>query len=171
MALLTPDLGFIFWHTIILFVSILLLSKYAWKPILQAIKQREEAYEKAIEQMREARKEVKEVEVKKGAILKEAHAESDRIIKQAITSKEALLEEAEEDALKAKQRMLDNAMHLIELEKQATAAAIKKQTVALVIHTTEKLISKELTQDPAQQKLIQKMITEVEATQTPSLSG
>lgn len=171
MELLTPDLGFIFWHTIILFTSILILGRYAWKPILQAIKAREKAYADAIQEMQEAREEIKQVESKKEGIIKEANAESDRIIQQAIHSKEVLLQEAEEEALQEKQKILDNALQVIELEKQAAASEIKKQTVALVIHTTEKLISKELTQDPAQQKLIQKMITEVEETQASSRNG
>jgi F-type H+-transporting ATPase subunit b len=162
MILLTPDLGFIFWHTIILCVSLVLLGRYAWKPILQAIKAREQAYEKAIAEMQKAQEEVTQVEAKKEKILQAADTESNHILQQAIESKEALLKEAEEEALKEKEYIINNAFKIIELEKQAAQSEIKKHTVALVLHTTEKLITKELIADPAQQKLIQKMITEVE---------
>ena len=165
MSLITPDLGFIFWHTVILSISLLVLGRYAWKPILQAIKAREQAYAQAIDEMKKAQQEVVEVEAKKEGILQKAKLEHDQIVQEAIESKEAILKEAEQEAVKEKKKILDHALKTIELEKQAAQSEVKKQTVALVLHTTEKLISQELVADPVQQKLIQKMISEVEANQ------
>ncbi len=162
MELLTPDLGFVFWHAIILLAAIFVLGKFAWKPILGAIKSREQAYEEAVTQMKAAEKQVKQLHTKKEQIIEAANKESDRIIQQAILSKETILDEAEVQAQQEKQRIMDHAMHTIELEKQAAQSAIKKETISLILHTTEKLIGRELSQEKAQQELIQGMLTEVE---------
>ena len=162
MELLTPDLGFVFWHAIILLAAIILLGKFAWKPILGAIKSREKAYEEAVTQMKAAEKQVQQLHTQKEHIIEEANKESDRIIQQAIVSKEAILDEAETQAQHEKQRIMDHAMHTIALEKQAAQSAIKQETISLILHTTEKLIGRELSQGKAQQELIQGMLTEVE---------
>ena len=164
MALLTPDLGFIFWHTIIFLTSHLVLKRYAWKPILQAIKAREQAYEKSINTIKKAQKEITELQQEKSKIIKSAHTQSNVILEQAMTNREKLLKKAQQEALEEKQKIINHALTTIELEKQAAQSAIKKQTVTLILQTTKKLITQKLTTDPAQHQLIQHMIEEVENT-------
>lgn len=167
MALLTPDLGFIFWHSVILLISLLILSRYAWKPILAAIKAREDVYQQAMLEVRKAKEEMAQLETKKEAMMEEAHAQSDLIIQKAMANKEALLEAAEEEATKAKQRIMAEAHQSIALEQEQARTAVKAQTVALVLHTTEKLIAQQLVASPQQQKLIEQMMEEVETEENP----
>ena len=167
MALLTPDLGFIFWHSVILLISLLILSRYAWKPILAAIKAREDVYQQAMLEVRKAKEEMAQLETKKEAMMEEAHAQSDLIIQKAMANKEALLEAAEEEATKARQRIMAEAHQSITLEQEQARAAVKAQTVALVLHTTEKLIAQQLVASPQQQKLIEQMMEEVETEKNP----
>lgn len=171
MALLEPQLGFIFWHTVIFLVTLTLLSRYAWKPILHAIKSREEAYAQAAHEMKQAQKEVVQLKKKQKEILEEAYTQSDRILQEALESKEVILEKAEKEALQKRQQIIERALQAIELERQAAASELKERAVELVLHTTEKLIVQKLAKDPAQHEAIQAMIEEVEKRNNISYSS
>ena len=162
MALLTPDLGFIFWHFMIFLLVLFVLGRYAWKPILAFIEAREQAYEEAVATIKKAESTLEEVADKKAAIIADAHAESKGIVENAITQKTAIIKAAKAEGMKEKEQIVAHALQVIELEKKSAQSALKKQTVALVIQTTEKLIRQELVPSPAQEKLIQEMISEVE---------
>ncbi|MEM7361663.1 MAG: F0F1 ATP synthase subunit B [Bacteroidota bacterium] len=163
MELLKPDVGFMFWHSAIMLLTFLVLGRFAWKPLLMFIKEREEAYRKAIAERQKIAKEIAQVETTKEKILEEAHAKSDLIIQEALDSKEALLQAATQEGDAQKQKIIEDALQVIAEERQATQSALKKQTVELVIHTTEKLLTKELSETHNQQKLIEKMINDVES--------
>lgn len=162
MQLLTPDPGFIFWHAVILVVAFALLSKFAWRPILGALRKREQAYEKAAQQLLTAKKKEKELKVMEEEMVKKAHLKSDRIIKEALESREVILESAEKEASQQKKEMIDRALQTIDLEKRAAESLIKKQVVSLVVDTTEKLLGEKMNQEAEQNLLIERMIEDVE---------
>ena len=166
-ALLTPDVGFIFWHSVIMLMTLFVLGRFAWNPLLQFIKARENAHQKAIETRQQIATEIANVEKRKEHILEEAHAQSDLIIQKALDEKQALLQMATQQANQEKERIIQEGLQAIDEEKRATQSAIKKQTAALIIHTTEKLLAQQLNQGNIHQKLIEKMIHDVETTPTP----
>lgn len=164
MELLSPDFGFIFWHSMIMLATFLILGRFAWKPLLRFIKTREEAHQKAILERKEAQKEIETVEATKANILQKAEKEKETIMQQALQEKEDLLENAEKEALEKKKKIVAEGLKVIAHEKEMAQSALKKQTVAIILNTTEKLIAKELTQTKEQQQLIEKMMAEVETT-------
>ena len=162
-ALLTPNAGFIFWHSVIMLVTFFVLGRFAWKPLLTFIKAREQAHQKAIEERQQIAKEVAAVEATKEKILQQAKEEEGAILQKALEDKEALLKEAEKEALEEKKKIIADALKIIAREREMAQSALKKQTVALIIHATEKLLTKELSQSSTQQKLIKQMIHDVES--------
>ena len=98
MNLITPDFGLVFWQTIILLVVLYILGKFAWRPILQAIQERERNIEQAITAATVARKTVERVQAEQTLLIEQTHAEREKIIAAALATQKAILQEAKEEA-------------------------------------------------------------------------
>lgn len=152
--------GLFFWQILIFGLLVWLLNKFAWKPILNAVNEREEGIRKALEEADKARQEMAELNASNEKILKEARAEREKMLKEAREIKEALISEAKDEAKMQADKIITQAKTTIENEKQAAIVELKKQVAELSVGIAEKVIKEELSNKDKQIKLIDKMLDE-----------
>lgn len=152
--------GLFFWQILIFVLLVWLLNKFAWKPILNAVNEREEGIKKALEEADKARQEMAELNASNEKILKEARAEREKMLKDAREIKESLISEAKDEAKMQADKIITQAKTTIENEKQAAIVELKKQVAELSVGIAEKVIKEELSNKDKQIKLIDKMLDE-----------
>jgi F-type H+-transporting ATPase subunit b len=161
MQLVTPGIGLIFWMLVSFSLVLYVLGKYAWKPIMKGIHQREDSIEKALEAANDAKKEMLQLKAGNEQLLRDAKDERDALMRDARKVKEAILEEAREKANEEAARILENARENIQYEKMAAINELKNQIATISIEIAEKVIGKELENKKAQQELTEKLLKEV----------
>ena len=161
MDLITPEIGLIFWQTIVFLVLILILAKFAWKPILGAVKQREDSINDALSSAETARKELQNLKADNEKLMKETRAERDAILKEARELKEKVLADASEEAQKKADKIVAQAKESIQQEKKAAMVEIKAQVADLSIEIAENLVRKELSSKEKQHQMIDDMLGDV----------
>ncbi|OUD48395.1 ATP synthase F0 subunit B [Flavobacterium psychrophilum] len=147
---------------IILFVGlILLLKKFAWKPILDAVNEREDGIKNALLSAENARTEMQNLQADNQRILQEARLERDNMLKDAREIKEKMIADSKTEAQAQGIKMIEQAKAAIESEKNAAMAELKSQVSNLSIEIAEKLLKDELSNKDAQTKLVEKMLGDV----------
>lgn len=158
MELITPEFGLFFWQTIVFLVLMYIMAKFAWKPILNSVRNREQSINDALASAENARKEMQNLKADNDQLLKEARAERDAILKEARELKEKVISEASEDAKVKADKIVADAKRSIELEKQSAMAELKNHVAELSVEIAEKIIRKELSSEKEQHQMIEKMI-------------
>lgn len=153
--------GLFFWQAIILVVLILLMVKFAWKPIMESITAREEGIKDALLSAENAKKEMQDLQANNERILQEARLERDTMLKEAREIKEKMIADAKEDAQVQGQKMIEQAKASIEGEKNAAMAELKAHVSSLSLEIAEKLLKDELSNKEAQVKLVEKLLDDV----------
>lgn len=147
--------------TILFLALIALMVKFAWKPILNAVEERESGIKNALASAEEARKEMQNLQADNERILKEARTERDTMMKEAREIKESMLTEAKDEAKAEAAKIIAQAQATIESEKQAAISDIKNQVAELSVGIAEKVVKKELAGDKEQSQLIEQLLKEV----------
>ncbi|MER3375857.1 MAG: F0F1 ATP synthase subunit B [Allomuricauda sp.] len=155
------SLGLFFWQTVLFGLLLFLLYKFAWKPILKAVNDREEGIKNALDAADAAKKEMQNVTADSEKLLKEARAERDALLKEAREIKEGIVSEAKEQAKVEGDKMIKQAQATIESEKKAAVAEIKAQVANLSLEIAEKVIKEELSDKKKQQKLVDDMLGDI----------
>ena len=150
--------GLFFWQTIIFVGLILLLKKFAWKPILDAVNEREEGIKNALLSAENAKKEMQNLQSDNQRILQEARLERDSMLKEAREMKEKVIADSKLEAQAQGQKMIEQAKAAIQSEKNAAMAELKSQVSSLSLEIAEKLLKDELSNKEAQVKLVEKML-------------
>lgn len=158
--MLTPELGLIVWTTIAFGVLFFILSKYAWKPILKSVNDRESSIKEALDSADKARLEMENLTADNEKLLKEARAERDMMMKEARELKSKMIADAKEEAKAEADKMIVSAQAAIESEKKAAIADIKNQVATLSIEIAEKVVKKELSSTDKQLELVETMLEE-----------
>lgn len=153
--------GLFFWQAIILLVLILLMVKFAWKPIMESITAREEGIRDAIASAETAKKEMMNLKADNQRLLDEARAERDTMLKEAREIKEKMIADAKSEAEVQGAKMIAQAKATIESEKNAAMAELKTQVSGLSLEIAEKLLKGELSNKESQTTLVEKMLDEV----------
>ncbi len=161
MDLVMPSVGLIFWATVSFVILLVLLRKFAWKPILTAVNAREESISKALESAEEAKKEMANLKSSNEKLLIEAREERDAMMKDAREIKAKLIEDAKTEASAQGEKMIAQAKEVIENEKKAAMAEIKSQVATLSIDIAEKVVKGNLSTDDKQKELINGLVEEV----------
>jgi len=161
MGLVTPNPGTIFWMLIIFGIVLFVLRKFAWKPILNALKDREESISNALNLAEEAKKEVEGLKANNEKIIAEARKEKDIILKEAKVIKEKIVAEAKEIANQETQKSIEHARQQIQTEKNAAISDIKKQVAELSVMIAEKVLKKELSNAGKQEKMVDGLIDDI----------
>jgi len=149
------------WQVVIFVGLIFLLKKFAWKPILDAVNDREEGIKNALLSAENAKKEMQNLQASNERILQEARLERDTLLKEAREIKEKMIADAKEEATTQGARMIEQAKTAIESEKNAAMAELKSQVSSLSLEIAEKLLKDELSNKEAQMKLVEKMLGDV----------
>jgi F-type H+-transporting ATPase subunit b len=150
--------GLFIWQIAIFVGLIFLLKKFAWKPILDAVNDREEGIKNALLSAENARKEMQSLQADNQRILQEARLERDSMLKDAREMKEKMVADAKNEAQVQGLKMIEQAKAAIEGEKNAAIADLKLQVSSLSISIAEKLLKDELSNKEAQVKLVEKML-------------
>lgn len=158
MDLITPEFGLFFWQTVVFLVLIFLMAKFAWKPILKAVANREQSINDALASAEDARKEMQNLQADNEKLLQEARMERDAMIKEAREIKEKMISEAKIEAQEEGNKMIDQAKSTIQVEKNAALSDIKNQVANLSVMIAEKMVRGELSTTEKQQKLIEEML-------------
>lgn len=161
MGLVMPNPGTIFWMIIIFAIVLFILKKFAWKPILNALKEREESIANALNSAEEAKKEVAGLKADNERIVAEARRERDVILKEARDLKDKIIAEAKEKAGEEAQKSIAQARQQIDAEKTAAINTIKKQVAELSVEIAEKVIRKELSNKGEQEKMVDGLIDDI----------
>ncbi len=161
MDLVTPGIGLIFWTAVVFVILFILLAKFAWKPILGAIKEREESIENALSSAEKAKAEMAALQSDNERILNEARAERDLLLKEAREVKDKIIADAKNTATAEGDRLLEAARVNIENEKNAAVADLKGQVAALSIEIAEKILKSELSSDEKQKALVNGLMEDV----------
>jgi F-type H+-transporting ATPase subunit b len=153
--------GLFIWQVVIFVGLIFLLKKFAWKPILDAVNEREQGIKNALESAENARNEMQNLQADNQRILQEARAERDAMLKDAREMKEKMVADAKSEAQEQGQKMIDQAKAAIESEKNAAMADLKAQVATLSLSIAEKVLKDELANKESQTKLVEKMLGDV----------
>lgn len=154
--------GLFIWQTVIFVGLVLLLKKFAWKPILNAVNEREEGIKGALEAADEARKELENLNADNEKLLKEARAEREVMIKEARQFKDKMIADAKGQAQEEAEKLIAQAQETIQSEKKAAVTEIKKQVAELSIAIAEKVIKEELSNASKQDALVSDLIKDIE---------
>ncbi len=161
MELVKPAIGLIFWMTLTFVIVLFLLKKFAWKPILNIIKEREVSITQALESAEQAKREMKNLKAGNEKLLQEARLERDKILKEATEIRETMLNEAKTKAKQEAEKIIVSARETINNEKNAAIAELKNQVASLSIEIAEKILKSELSNEDKQKTLVSNLLQDV----------
>lgn len=160
MDLITPGFGLVFWTVVTFLCLLLVLRKFAWKPILGAVEEREEGIKEALASAEKARLEMQNLTADNERILKEARAERETLLKEAREIKTKLIADAKDEAQEQANKMIEQAQTAIQSEKKAAMAELKSHVAGLAVDIAEKVVREELSNRDKQLKLVEDMLEE-----------
>jgi F-type H+-transporting ATPase subunit b len=160
MDLVTPEVGLLFWTFISFAVLFFILKKFAWKPIVGTVNDREESIRKALESAEKARREMENLHADNERILKEARVEREMMLKEAREIKTKMITDAKDEAQSQANKIIEQAQLAIESEKKAAMAELKNHVATLSLEIAEKVVRKELSNKDSQIQLVESMLGE-----------
>ncbi len=161
-SLTSVGIGTLFWSVLIFSLFFFLLAKFAWKPILGAVKQRDEMIKGSLESAENARKEMQKLQADNEAILKKAREERETILKEARDVRDKLIAEAKGKATEEAEKIVEKAMTGIEREKDKALSEIHEQVATLSVDIASKLLGEKLSKTGEQEKLIDKYLKDID---------
>jgi len=153
--------GLFFVQSFILLLLIFALRKLAWKPILDALRIREDGIKEALESAEEAKNEMAKLTSDNQKLLDEARLERDKIIKEARDAGAVLLEVAKTNASATSTKMVEDAKAAINTEKQAALTEVKNQVALLSLEIAQKLVKNQLNNDKAQKEMVTQFVKDI----------
>lgn len=161
MDLLIPGEGLILWQLIVFVALVFLLSKLAWKPIINSLKEREGSIQNALDTAERARAEMAQLKSDNEKLLKEAREERDKMLKEARDAANRLKDEAQTEAKKSADKIIADARAAINVEKEAALKEVKIQVALFSLEVAEKLMKKNLSSDKEQKALVEGYIKDL----------
>ncbi|OFX19984.1 MAG: ATP synthase F0 subunit B [Bacteroidetes bacterium GWA2_31_9b] len=162
MELIKPDLGLLIWMIVSFSVVVFILIKYAWKPILKALKDREHTIERRLLAAKKAKEELARIEFGNEKITALAKIERDNLIKEAKEIKTKIIEEARNEAKVEARKIIEETRKSVQKEKEEAINEIKNQISELSVIIAQKILKQELGNKETQKKLISKLIEEID---------
>ena len=153
--------GLFFWQLLIFIFLLLLLKKFAWKPILDSVNERESFIKNAMREADKARNEMASIEESNQKVLKEARAEREALLKNARTTSAEMIAQAKIDAQTEANKIIAQAQETIRNEKRAAVNELKNQVAQISLEIAEKVIDKELDNKNKQAELVDKFLKDV----------
>lgn len=160
MDLLTPDLGLLFWQFIIFGILFFILSRFAWKPITSSLREREDNIQSALDLAEQTRSEMIHLKAENEKILAQARVERDTILRGAKETADKLVNDAQAKAATEGQRILEQAREAMQNERQSLVTQMRQEMVSLSLGIAEKVLNKELTDQPAQEQLVKDLVSQ-----------
>ena len=161
-SLTTPAIGTLFWSVIIFGLFFLILAKFAWKPILTAVKARDEMIRGSLEAAEKAREDMKKLQADNEMILRRAREERENILKEARDARDKLISEAKGKASEEAEKLIEKARQGIEREKDKALSEIHDQITFFSVEIASKILGEKLKESEQQNKLIDNYLKEID---------
>jgi len=162
MELLSPHLGLILWTLLAFIIVLLILGKYAWKPILKSLNDREKNISDSILSAENMRKEMEKMHSENEALLAKAREERSQMMREAKEMKDKIIQDAKEQARNETNKIVADAQSVINQQKMAAIVDLKNQVGNLVLEVSEKVLRRELSNKEEQEKYIQQLAQNIE---------
>lgn len=162
MELLLPQFGLFFWTLVSFLIFFFLLKKFAWKPILGALNERESNIAESIESAERVKAEMALMQAENEKVLNEARAERSQIMREAKEAKDKIVNDAKDQAKTEANKIISDARQQIQNEKMAALTEVKNQVGNLVIEVSEKVLRSELKDKAASEGYISKLASEIQ---------
>ena len=162
MSLFTPEPGLIIWMLISFFIVVFILGRFIWPSLLNSVAKRAEFIDQGVENAKQAARKLEDAETQEKSILEKAHSEQIRMMNETESLKERLLEEARQEAAREKNKLMEQTQQALAQAKKDAVDDIRKEIVALSIQLSEKILREDLSNKEAQEKLIDKMLQELQ---------
>ena len=161
MSLITPDFGLFFWMTVVFLAVFFILWKYGFPVIIKMENDRKAFIDESLKNAREANERLANIKIESEAILQEAHTKQAEILKEAAATRDAIVNDAKDKANIEGARIIEDARQLIQKEKEAAIADIRKQVAQLSVEVAEKILRKELSSENKHMDMIARLLDEV----------
>jgi F-type H+-transporting ATPase subunit b len=154
MSLLTPNPGLIFWMLVVFLLVVFILAKFAWKPIIKGLKDRENEIQGALDLAERTRAEMAQLKSDNEKLIAEANAVRDQILRDAKDAADRTIAASKDTAAVEAQKIIESARETIRNEQQVAVSKIKQEVATLSLEIAEKVLQRELKDKEAQEKLI-----------------
>jgi F-type H+-transporting ATPase subunit b len=161
MDLLTPSFGLLIWTLLAFIIVLLILKKFAWKPILSSLKERETGIADSLATAERVKAEMAQLKSENEALLAKAREERAQMLKEARDTKDRIINEAKEQAKIEANKIITDANAAIQQQKMAALTDVKNQVGTLVIEVAEKVLRRELGNKAEQEQYIKQLAGEV----------
>jgi F-type H+-transporting ATPase subunit b len=161
MELFKPDLGLFFWTVLAFAIFLFMMKKFAWKPLLSILSERERSIAEALSMAEKARKEFAELEIQHKKIMQEAREERLVLIQEARNERSQIIADAKEEAIKNANRILENARQDLKQEREVAFNELKSEIARFSVQIAEIILKQKLENDVAQQRLIDEYIKDI----------
>ncbi|MFC5409680.1 F0F1 ATP synthase subunit B [Larkinella bovis] len=160
MDLLIPDIGLLFWMVLVFGLLFFILSKFAWKPITESLKEREDDIQKALDMAEKTRIEMAKLQADNQKLLAEARAERDAILRGAKETADRVVAEARDKATEEGTRIIEKTREEMQTERLAMVAQVKREVIDLSLEIAEKVLRKELSDKKSQEELVKSLVAD-----------
>ncbi|MBK7098779.1 MAG: F0F1 ATP synthase subunit B [Sphingobacteriales bacterium] len=161
MGLLTPDLGYFVWAIIIFVILLFILKKFAWKPIIKMLNEREQNIAGSIATAEKIKAEMAQLQNENEALLAKAREERAQLLKEARETKEKIISEAKDMAKGEAGKIISDAQLAINSQKMAAITEVKNEVGKMVVELSEKILKKELSAATRQEDYINSLVKEI----------
>lgn len=161
MELIQPAIGLVFWTLLVFVVLMVLLKRFAWKPILTAVKGREESINNALNAAEKAKEEMASLQSSNEQLLKDAYEQRDNLLRSAKETHDGIVADAKGNAQVEADKIIAKAKAEISAQKNAAMSEIKTQVATLSLEIAEKLLKQELSVEARQKELANTLVSEL----------
>lgn len=161
MGLVTPDYGLIVWMLLSFSILLFVLKKFAWGPILQGLKHREDSIAKALAQAEQARAEMQQLEQRNRELAEQSRLEREQSLAELKQLRERLVAEAKEEAKEEARRLVEKAHAAIAQERLAASKELQQQSAVLAVEISEKILRRQLAEGASRAEYINQLINEL----------
>tara|TARA_B100001029_G_scaffold179358_1_gene188571 strand:+ start:2096 stop:2587 length:492 start_codon:yes stop_codon:yes gene_type:complete len=162
MKLVSPEIGLIFWMTLCFVLLILILKKYAWKPILKALEEREKNIENALSEAEQARSKIEDLQKDQDNIIRDAKKERELILNEAKKLAEEYRTQQQKIVNEEMAQKMARIKESIEMEKRAAVEELKQNVASLSVNIAEGILEKKLSIDSENEEFIKRNLDKLE---------
>ena len=161
MNLVTPDFGLLFWMVLSFAILLFILKKFAWKPVLKMIKEREESIAKQLDSAKAAKEQMEQLTAENEKIMRQARAEREEMLRDAKATKDKIVAEAQDAAKIEADKIIAAARLEIRAEKDAAMAELSEKVGQLSVEIAEKILRRELSNETKQGDFMKKLVADI----------
>ena len=164
MGLLTPDPGLLFWMVVVFGIVFFILAKFGFPIIIRSVEERKAYIDQSLQSARAANEQLEHVKAEGEQLLAQARAEQARILTEAAATRDRILQEAQAKAHAEGDRLMDELKKQLQTEKESAIRDIRRQVAVLSVGIAEKVLRQQLSDDKAQNELMDRLLDELVAT-------